>query len=313
MRSAAQAIVFERSIVPMATTLPTHTSLFTATQPLEHGVLANSTQGGSRFVPSARLRSLAQVAGAAGWRTAGVREQRRAQARERDRDRLRRLRRAARRAARRRGDHRAPRSRGSSARRRARSCSGSTTSTRIGRTLRRRPTRRCFTSSPRAGGRDRRAGGFRARCSGRSRTRPRRRASRSTSTTASFASRTTSSRGCSPRSRRGPTGRHTVVVIAGDHGEGLGQHGEAAHGGTWEEQLHAPLLMRIPGETPRRVATLVADGRRDPDPARAPPRVTARGRCSPRRAGATCSPPARARSPSSRRTPAASATRAEQR
>ena len=67
----SQAIVFERFIVPMATTLPTHASLFTATQPLEHGVLANSTQGGSRFVPSTHLRSLAEVAGAAGWRTAG--------------------------------------------------------------------------------------------------------------------------------------------------------------------------------------------------------------------------------------------------
>jgi arylsulfatase A-like enzyme len=55
-----------------------------------------------------------------------------------------------------------------------------------------------------------------------------------------------------------PDWEHTLVVIAGDHGEGLGQHGEAAHGGTWEEQLHAPLLMRIPGEAPRRVGTLVA-------------------------------------------------------
>ena len=55
-----------------------------------------------------------------------------------------------------------------------------------------------------------------------------------------------------------PDWENTVVVIAGDHGEGLGQHGEAAHGGTWEEQLHAPLLMRIPGEAPRRVDALVA-------------------------------------------------------
>jgi arylsulfatase A-like enzyme len=54
-----------------------------------------------------------------------------------------------------------------------------------------------------------------------------------------------------------PDWGNTVVVIAGDHGEGLGQHGEAAHGGTWDEQLHAPLLIRIPGEAPRRIATLV--------------------------------------------------------
>ena len=54
-----------------------------------------------------------------------------------------------------------------------------------------------------------------------------------------------------------PDWGRTAVVIVGDHGEGLGQHGEAAHGGTWDEQLHAPLLMRIPGETPRRVASLI--------------------------------------------------------
>ncbi|HEY8154043.1 MAG TPA: sulfatase-like hydrolase/transferase, partial [Myxococcota bacterium] len=54
-----------------------------------------------------------------------------------------------------------------------------------------------------------------------------------------------------------PDWDHTIVVIAGDHGEGLGQHGEAAHGGTWDEQLRAPLLIRIPGEAPRREGTLV--------------------------------------------------------
>jgi arylsulfatase A-like enzyme len=55
-----------------------------------------------------------------------------------------------------------------------------------------------------------------------------------------------------------PDWDRTLVVIAGDHGEGLGQHGEAAHGGSWDEQLRAPLLMRIPGEPPRRVPALVS-------------------------------------------------------
>jgi len=54
-----------------------------------------------------------------------------------------------------------------------------------------------------------------------------------------------------------PDWDRTVVVIAGDHGEGLGQHDEAAHGGIWDDQLHAPLLLRVPGERPRRVANLV--------------------------------------------------------
>jgi arylsulfatase A-like enzyme len=47
---------------------------------------------------------------------------------------------------------------------------------------------------------------------------------------------------------------NTLVVVAGDHGEGLNQHGEPAHGGTWYEQLHAPLLMRVPGQPARRIS-----------------------------------------------------------
>jgi arylsulfatase A-like enzyme len=47
----------------------------------------------------------------------------------------------------------------------------------------------------------------------------------------------------------------TVLVVAGDHGEALGQHGFSTHGGLFEEQLRAPLLMRIPGEPPRRVSS----------------------------------------------------------
>lgn len=46
----------------------------------------------------------------------------------------------------------------------------------------------------------------------------------------------------------------TVVVVVGDHGEGLGQHGMAGHGGVWREQLHAPFLIRSPWETPRRIS-----------------------------------------------------------
>lgn len=66
---AAEALVFDRCIAPMATTLPTHTSLLTGTFPLEHGVLANATQGGQRFVPSASLRTLAELCADAGYRT----------------------------------------------------------------------------------------------------------------------------------------------------------------------------------------------------------------------------------------------------
>ena len=68
---AADALVFDRLIVPMATTLPSHLSILTSSHPLEHGVLANTTQGGKRFVPAPGLESLVQVAQAAGYATGG--------------------------------------------------------------------------------------------------------------------------------------------------------------------------------------------------------------------------------------------------
>lgn len=39
----------------------------------------------------------------------------------------------------------------------------------------------------------------------------------------------------------------TVVAITADHGQGLGQHGFRGHGLAWDEQLHVPLFLRIPG------------------------------------------------------------------
>jgi arylsulfatase A-like enzyme len=49
----------------------------------------------------------------------------------------------------------------------------------------------------------------------------------------------------------------TVVVIVADHGEGLMQHNTQQHGLTWNEQLHAPLLIRVPGQPGRRVPQLL--------------------------------------------------------
>jgi arylsulfatase A-like enzyme len=41
----------------------------------------------------------------------------------------------------------------------------------------------------------------------------------------------------------------SVVVICGDHGEGLGEHGEEAHGiFLYEATTHVPLLLRLPGQ-----------------------------------------------------------------
>jgi len=47
----------------------------------------------------------------------------------------------------------------------------------------------------------------------------------------------------------------TSIVLLSDHGEGLGQHAYPEHGEIWQEQVHVPLLMRIPGKTPRRIST----------------------------------------------------------
>ncbi len=50
----------------------------------------------------------------------------------------------------------------------------------------------------------------------------------------------------------------TILILAGDHGEGLGQHGELGHGCIHGEQLHVPLLMRFPGQAPRRIETRIS-------------------------------------------------------
>ncbi|QDV05344.1 Arylsulfatase [Planctomycetes bacterium Poly30] len=44
-----------------------------------------------------------------------------------------------------------------------------------------------------------------------------------------------------------------VLAVLADHGEGLNQHDVPGHGLTWEEQLHVPLMLRIPGVAPRRI------------------------------------------------------------
>lgn len=42
--------------------------------------------------------------------------------------------------------------------------------------------------------------------------------------------------------------KNTIVVVAGDHGEGLGQHGHLEHGvNIYEEAVRVPLLIRWPG------------------------------------------------------------------
>ncbi|HYT68982.1 MAG TPA: sulfatase [Vicinamibacterales bacterium] len=50
----------------------------------------------------------------------------------------------------------------------------------------------------------------------------------------------------------------TIVVVAGDHGEALGEHGERDHGiFVYESVLHVPLILRAPSVAPRRVPGVV--------------------------------------------------------
>lgn len=68
---AAESIVFEDCYAPNPTTLPSHTSIFTATTPPEHGVLMNVGFGGERFIPSKKLITFTQYAKSIGFQTAG--------------------------------------------------------------------------------------------------------------------------------------------------------------------------------------------------------------------------------------------------
>jgi choline-sulfatase len=49
----------------------------------------------------------------------------------------------------------------------------------------------------------------------------------------------------------------TLIVVAGDHGESLGDHGEESHGiFLYQEALRVPLIIRGPGVSPRRVTAV---------------------------------------------------------
>ena len=50
----------------------------------------------------------------------------------------------------------------------------------------------------------------------------------------------------------------TIVIVAGDHGESLGDHGEQDHGVfVYESVLRVPLIIRAPAFSPRRVGAVV--------------------------------------------------------
>lgn len=66
---AAECVLFENCLAPVPQTLPSHTSLFTPTYPIEHGVMGNVRRGGYRFVRSEKLRTWAGFVREEGYRT----------------------------------------------------------------------------------------------------------------------------------------------------------------------------------------------------------------------------------------------------
>ncbi len=55
------------------------------------------------------------------------------------------------------------------------------------------------------------------------------------------------------RLREAGLNERTLIVLTGDHGEGLGQHGIVMHDAIWDEQLHVPLIIHVPGRSAQRV------------------------------------------------------------
>lgn len=55
------------------------------------------------------------------------------------------------------------------------------------------------------------------------------------------------------RLREAGLSERTLIVLTGDHGEGLGQHGVVMHDAIWDEQLHVPLIIHVPGRSAQRV------------------------------------------------------------
>jgi arylsulfatase A-like enzyme len=70
-RLAAEGLLFERAVAPMSITLPSHTSIMTATYPPSHGVWSNLNYFKTPIKTSDSFRLAAQIFQEAGYRTAG--------------------------------------------------------------------------------------------------------------------------------------------------------------------------------------------------------------------------------------------------
>lgn len=55
---------------------------------------------------------------------------------------------------------------------------------------------------------------------------------------------------------RSPLAGRTAVIVAGNHGEAFGEHGNYRHGrGAYDEEFRVPLMLHLPGVPPARIAT----------------------------------------------------------
>jgi arylsulfatase len=68
---AKESVVFDQAYATMATTLPSHASMFTGRYPLEHGIAMNIQAGGNVFGWKPGMLSFAEVVKDAGYTTAG--------------------------------------------------------------------------------------------------------------------------------------------------------------------------------------------------------------------------------------------------
>lgn len=255
-RFAKGAVVFDQYIVPMATTLPTHTSMLTGVAPNEHGVLANVDHGGNRFLPCDKLRSVPMWLQAQGYATGGfvsATPLENGTGIELGFDAF--------------SDPGEPYER---------NATGTTDAALAWLSEQsadkpvflwvhyydphnpyRAPAefKEAFKAEPEL------RSWLDARGAAAEGSRPTGDVVRTVPTVnqydAEIAYMDAQVQRVLDALAARPGGADAAVIIAGDHGEGLNQHGEPGHGLVWGEQLHAPLFIRAPGLTPRRVDGLV--------------------------------------------------------
>jgi arylsulfatase A-like enzyme len=255
---ASTSLVFDNLIVPMATTLPTHTSLFTSTWPEEHGVRANVLHDGSKFIQSDQLISFASWARDHGYQTAGFVSA----------------------APLRGGDSgisvgfdvfdeppraRAERIGNVTVDQAVAWLSGAETSPML-LWIHMFDPHNPFRPPKEYAARFKTDNALRKWIADREVVKKARRPSGEVV----YALGATNAydaeiafmddqfqRVMDALQTRGRTD-NTLFVVMGDHGEGLNQHGQPGHGLVWGEQLSAPLFIRAPGVTPRRVDTLLS-------------------------------------------------------